>query len=71
MVAHHRFSVQVACPDCGAEGVIKVVEDGGPPFTDTPRRAYSTDPDRFVLITGGEPPGVTCCACRAIFVAPV
>jgi hypothetical protein len=71
LVAHHRFSIQVACPGCGIEGAVKVVEDGGPPFTDTPRRVYSADPETFVLIAGSEPPGIKCRACRAIFVAPV
>jgi hypothetical protein len=70
VVAHHRFSIQVACPSCGASGDIKVIEDGGPPFTDTPRRAYSADPDRFVLTDEGAPPAFECRACRAIFAAP-
>jgi hypothetical protein len=70
VVAHHRLSIQVACPGCGTEGAINVVEDAGPPFTDTPRRAYAADdPGRFALIPGGEPPGVKCLACLAIFVA--
>ena len=69
VAAHHRFSIQVTCPDCGSADAIKIVEDGGPPFTDTPRRTYSADPDKFVLIPGGQPPGIKCRACRAIFVA--
>jgi hypothetical protein len=69
MAAHHRYKIPVACPGCGLEGEINVMEDGGPPFSDTPRRSYAADPDRFVLIPGAEPPGLKCGACRAIFVA--
>lgn len=71
VVAHHRFSIEFACPACGASGAISVAEDAGPPFTDTPRRTYTTDQERFALIAGGDPPGVKCRACRAIFLAPL
>jgi hypothetical protein len=70
MVTHHRFNIQVACPSCEAPGKVEVVEDAGPPFTDTPRRAYASDALEFVLIAGSEPLEIECRACGAVFRRP-
>ena len=37
-----------------------MAEDAGPPFTDAPRRTYSTDPDKFALISQGDPLQIQC-----------
>jgi hypothetical protein len=67
VVAHHRLSIEIACPSCGASGTVKVAEDAGPPFTDAPRRTYSTDPDKFALISQGDPLQIQCVACGGRF----
>jgi len=72
VVAHHRYKIEIACPGCGAEGAIHVVEDAGPPFTDMPRRAYTADNEgRFALTTAEGAPRIECLACRAVFAAPI
>ncbi len=71
MAATHRLSIDIACPACGASGAIKVSEDAGPPFTDTPRRTYSTNAEKFVLLIEGEPPSIGCVACGARFPRPL
>jgi hypothetical protein len=70
MVAHHRFSIEVACPSCEAPGKVEVVEDAGPPFTETPRRRYNSDAPEFAVISGSEPPEIECRACGAVFPGP-
>jgi Zn ribbon nucleic-acid-binding protein len=70
VAANHRFSIPVACPVCEAAGDIKVTEEAGPPFTDTPRRAYTADPMKFTLLIGDEPPMVQCVPCGARFPRP-
>jgi len=64
MTANHRIRLEITCPACGASGVIRVVEDAGPPFDEAPRRAYESDPDKF-QVTPGSPPTVKCGACGA------
>jgi len=71
VAAHHRFTVEFACPSCAAPGEIKVTEDAQPPFTARPRRMYDADPRKFVLITGGSPPAIECAACGARFPRPL
>lgn len=71
VVAHHRFSVEFACPSCEALGKIKVTEDAGPPFTDRPRRTYDADPETFLLLVGEKRPVIRCVACGAAFPRPL
>jgi hypothetical protein len=65
------LSIDIACPDCGASSAIKVTEDAGPPFTDTPRRSYSTDAEKFELVVGAGAPAIACVACGARFPRPL
>jgi hypothetical protein len=65
------LSIDIACPSCGASSAIKVMEDAGPPFTDTPRRTYFTDVEKFVLLIGGDAPAIACVACGARFPRPL
>jgi hypothetical protein len=65
------LSIDIACPTCGAEGTIKVAEDAGPPFTDMPRRTYTTDAGKFVLLLDGDPPAIECVACGDRFPRPL
>jgi len=65
--ASHRLSIRVACPSCGSSGEMQVREDGGPPFTDTPRRTYVVDLTKFSFLVGGQPPAMACVACGAQF----
>ena len=71
MIAHHHFSIGIACPACGAGGKISVVEEAGPPFTDAPRRTYSAVGAEFELNSGGGRSRATCRACGATFIAPL
>ena len=72
MAAHHKFTIPVACPDCGAPGALKVIEDAGPPFAEMPCRSYEADePARFALVDGRERPQIECGACHAIFAPPI
>jgi hypothetical protein len=66
MVAHHRFSVEAECPDCGASGAIKVTEDAGPPFTDVPRRTFRDESQKF-RVSSEAPPTIECVGCGASF----
>jgi hypothetical protein len=70
MSAHHQISVRVACPVCAAAGELKIAEDAGPPFADTPRRTYAVDPMKFNILVGGEPAAMACVACGARFSRP-
>jgi hypothetical protein len=67
VAAHHRFNIQVVCPCCGATSAFQVVEDAEPPFTDTPRRAYISDEEKFILLPETDPPEIECQACSAVF----
>jgi hypothetical protein len=69
--AHHRFKIDVVCPGCGQAGAIRVVEDLGPPFTDTPRRAYIADSGSFILSPEEDAPEVECQACGVVFRRPL
>jgi len=70
VITHHRFSIEFACPACGASGKVGVAEEAGPPFTDAPRRTYAIDPRHFVLVVEGDPPAIECVACGAGFPRP-
>jgi len=63
MNLNHRFLMDVSCPACGASGNIRVIEEAGPPFTETPRRAYAAETAAFQITL----PSITCVACRTAF----
>jgi hypothetical protein len=69
MVAHHRFSVDAACPACGTSGKIKVTEDAGPPFTDIPRRTFADETQKFRVSSEAQPT-IECVGCGASFPGP-
>jgi hypothetical protein len=69
MSASHRLRFEIPCPACGSSGVIWVIEDANPPFTDTPRRSYKADEDKFI-VTVGDPPAIECRACGGQFPGP-
>jgi hypothetical protein len=62
MSASHRYTIDTACPGCGATGAVIVLEDAGPPFTDVPRRKI-TNADTTFDIVAENPPIVKCAAC--------
>jgi hypothetical protein len=70
MRVSHRLRFEIACPSCGVAGIIRVIEDAGPPFDDVPRRDYRGDPGTFE-ITSGATPSVQCLACGAEFPLPI
>jgi hypothetical protein len=39
----------------------------GPPFTDTPRRAYTSEAEKFVLLSDKDALEIECQACNAVF----
>jgi hypothetical protein len=69
MSPSHRFSFEFACAQCGTSGVIKVMEDAGPPFTDPPRREYRAEPGKFT-VEPGSPPTIRCEVCGAKLLGP-
>jgi hypothetical protein len=71
MVSHHRLSIGIACPSCGAPGKIRVVERAGPPFTDPPSRTYSPESPGFVFLPDVAPPEIECQTCSAVFPGPL
>ena len=70
MTTQHRFSITIACPACAASGAVIVTEDAGPPFSETPRRTYTAEPNRFEVAIGSDPPEIKCVACGARFSTP-
>jgi hypothetical protein len=65
---HHLWSFSVRCPGCDTECTVRVVEDAGPPFGDTPRRDYTVS-DGF-RVTPGTPATLKCLGCGAVFASP-
>jgi hypothetical protein len=62
MSASHRLNVEISCSRCRASALLRIVEDADPPFTDTPRRTYRVDLQKFVLGTG-ESLMIECVSC--------
>ena len=63
MPTSHKWNLSLKCPKCGGVGGVSVVEDGGPPFTDEPRRTYAVR-GNFALKPGGAD-SATCLTCNS------